>query len=89
MFLEKSVAPFRAIKFTTRSERCECFKMPHDKVTVNSEGYASAMFTYSEKRKTVLGEICNYLNRHYIPKVSGAILFISFAKVYDRAEFQQ
>ena len=47
--------------------------MLQDKVTVSSKGYASAMFTYSEKRKTVWGEICNYLNRHYIPKDSAVL----------------
>ena len=44
--------------------------MPQDKVIVSTKSYASAMFTYSKKRKTVWGEICNYLNRHYISKDS-------------------
>jgi len=47
--------------------------MPQDKVTLESKGYASAMFTFSKKRKMVWGEICNYLNRHYIPKDSSVL----------------
>ena len=63
----------RVDKIKKNPERCECFKMLPDKVTVNSKSYASAMFTYSEKRKTVWGDISNYLNRHYIPKDSAVL----------------
>ena len=47
--------------------------MLQDKVAVGSRGYASTMFTFSKKRKTVWGEICNFLNRHYISKDSAVL----------------
>jgi ubiquinone/menaquinone biosynthesis C-methylase UbiE len=47
--------------------------MLQDKVTVSSKGYASTLFTFSKKRKIVWGEICNYLNQHFIPKDSAVL----------------
>ena len=37
------------------------------------KGYTASRFTFSEKRKTVWGEICRYLNRHYIPEGSAVL----------------
>ena len=48
-------------------------KMLQDKVAVSSKGYASTLFTFSKKRKIVWGEICNYLNQHFIPKDSAVL----------------
>ena len=47
--------------------------MLQDKGTVAGKGYASTLFTFSKKRKIVWGEICNYLNQHFIPKDSAVL----------------
>ena len=47
-------------------------RVPQNKIKVKNS-YASAMYTFSKKRKIVWEEICKYLNRYYIPRDSSVL----------------